>query len=69
MPALRFIWRLECNIAEQEVEVGAPHGAGVIRSIANIQDGEVRGPGIEGTILPLGGADWATVIQGTHVST
>ncbi|PIG89369.1 general amidase-B [Aspergillus arachidicola] len=65
-PALSFIYRLECNIEPEEVNVGAPHGAGVIRSVANIAGGSFRGPSISGTVLP-GGADWATVIEGTHV--
>lgn len=66
-PALSFLYRLECDIAKEEINVGAPHGAGMIRSIANIVRGTLKGPGIEGTVLPLGGADWATVIKGTHV--
>ena len=67
LPHLKFVWRLECEIAKEEIEVGAAHGTGVHRSIANIVSGEVQGPGIKGTILPLGGADWATVVEGTHV--
>ena len=35
-PQLGFVYRLECNIADKEVLVGAPHGAGVVRSIAPI---------------------------------
>ena len=66
-PGLSFIYRLECDIDPQEIDVGAPHGAGVIRSVANIAGGTFRGPSISGTVLP-GGADWATVIEGTHVS-
>lgn len=67
-PGLTFLYRLECTIAAEEINVGAPHGAGIIRSIANITGGTFKGPELEGTILPLGGADWATVIEGTHVS-
>ena len=66
-PSLAFLYRLECDIAKEEINIGAPHDAGVIRSIANIVRGSVKGPGIEGSILPLGGADWATVVKGTHV--
>ncbi|KAL4972619.1 hypothetical protein BDW66DRAFT_162722 [Aspergillus desertorum] len=66
-PGFIFLYRLECTIAEDEINVGAPHGAGLIRSIANITGGTFRGPRLEGTVLPLGGADWATVIEGTHV--
>lgn len=68
LPNLSFLYRLECNIAREEINVGAPHSAGIIRSIANIVDGEVNGPRVKGRVLPLGGADWATVVEGTHVS-
>lgn len=67
LPSLTFLYRLECDIAKEEINIGAPHDSGVVRSIANIVRGSMQGPGIEGTILPLGGADWATVIKGTHV--
>ena len=66
-PQLGFIYRLECTIADKEVHVGAPHGAGVVRSIAPITGGTFKGPELQGKVLP-GGADWATVIEGTHVS-
>lgn len=66
-PGLTFLYRLECTIAREEITIGAPHGTGVIRSIANITGGTFKGPNLEGTVLPLGGADWATVIEGTHV--
>ncbi|KAL4801649.1 hypothetical protein BDV18DRAFT_148436 [Aspergillus unguis] len=68
-PGLTFLYRLECTIASEEINVGAPHGTGVIRSIANITGGTFKGPNLEGTVLPLGGADWATVIEGTHSMT
>lgn len=68
LPGLTFLYRLECNISNEEIKIGAPHGAGVIRSIANIVGGTFKGPELSGSVLPLGGADWATVIEGTHVS-
>lgn len=68
-PHLSFLYRLECDIDSKEIDIGAPHGTGVIRSIANIVSGTVKGPEIEGEVLPLGGADWATVIEGTHSMT
>ncbi|KAJ5108064.1 hypothetical protein N7456_004739 [Penicillium angulare] len=68
-PYLSFLYRLECDIAKEEINIGAPHDAGVIRSIANIVRGSVKGPGIEGSVLPLGGADWATIVKGTHSMT
>lgn len=66
-PGMEFIWRLECEIAKEEQSVGAPFGAGIVRSIVNILDGAFQGPRIVGKVLP-GGADWATVVEGTHVS-
>ncbi|KAL3457550.1 hypothetical protein BJX64DRAFT_293040 [Aspergillus heterothallicus] len=68
-PGMSFLYRLECTIATEEINVGAPHGAGIIRSIANITGGTFKGPELEGSVLPLGGADWATVIEGTHSMT
>ena len=67
-PNLSFLYRLECDIDSEEINVGAPHGGGVVRSIANIRSGTVKGPDVDGEVLPLGGADWATVVEGTHVS-
>jgi hypothetical protein len=66
MPHLSFIYRLECDISEDEMDIGAAHGAGLIRSVANITGGTLKGPDIEAVVLP-GGADWAKVIEGTHV--
>ncbi|KAL2832727.1 hypothetical protein BJY01DRAFT_253749 [Aspergillus pseudoustus] len=68
-PGMSFLYRLECTIATEEINIGAPYNAGVIRSIANITGGTFKGPGLKGTVLPLGGADWATVIEGTHSMT
>ncbi|KAJ6104527.1 hypothetical protein N7523_010847 [Penicillium sp. IBT 18751x] len=68
-PSLAFLYRLECDIAKEEINIGAPHNSGNIRSVANILSGTIKGPGIEATILPLGGADWATVVKGTHSMT
>jgi hypothetical protein len=65
-PSISWLYRLEC--CTEDIELGAPHNGDTIRSIANIVRGSVKGPGIEGEILPLGGADWATVVKGTHVS-
>lgn len=66
-PNLSFLYRLECNIAE-EINVGAAHGTGVNRSIMNILEDEIHGPKIKGKVLP-GGADWLTTIEGTHSMT
>lgn len=65
---MSFLYRLECDIAEEELDIGAPHGTGLIRSVANIISETLRGPEIEASVLLLGGADWATVIEGTHVT-
>lgn len=68
-PALSFLYRLQCDIAKEEIDIGAPHDTGAIRSIANILSGTLKGPDIEASILPFGGADWATVVKETHVRT
>lgn len=54
-PSLAFLYRLECDIAKEEINVGAPHNSGVIRSIANNLSGTIKGPGMEASILSLGG--------------
>ena len=65
LPSLSFLYRLECEVA-QEIAIGAPHSAGLVRVACNIISGTVQGPRIEGTVLP-GGADWAQGIEGTNV--
>ncbi|KAJ4359847.1 uncharacterized protein N0V89_000403 [Didymosphaeria variabile] len=64
-PQFRFLYRMQCQVAKEEFDVGAPHKTGWIRSIVNILSGQIRGPNIEAEILP-GGADWAQVVEGTH---
>lgn len=67
LPSFKYLYRLECMTEATGFEVGAPHDAGIQRSIVNITGGTFKGPRIEGEVLP-GGADWAQVVQGTHVS-
>lgn len=67
LPSLSFLYRLECVIAREEFEIGAPHGGGMRRKVVNILGGSLRGPGLEGQVLP-GGADWVRRVQGTQVS-
>jgi hypothetical protein len=67
-PQLVWMYRLEADMEGIEHELGAPFGAGITRTIMNIRGGILRGKGFEGSILPLGGADWATGVKGTHVS-
>ena len=43
-PAMSFLYRLECDIADEELDVGAPNGTDWIRSVANIRSGTLRGP-------------------------
>lgn len=68
LPHLSFLYRLECMTEKQSFEVGAPYGGGIQRSVVNILAGTFKGPRLQGEVLP-GGADWAQVIQGTHVRT
>lgn len=66
LPSLSFLYRLECLIAKEEFDIGAPHGGGMRRDVVNILGGSLRGPRLEGKVLP-GGADWARTVQGTQV--
>ncbi|KAJ5480754.1 hypothetical protein N7539_006648 [Penicillium diatomitis] len=68
-PSLSWMYRLECDISKEELDLGAAHDAGTIRKISNIERGTLKGLDIEATLLPLGGADWLTVIKGTHSMT
>ncbi|KAF7590831.1 hypothetical protein BBP40_002300 [Aspergillus hancockii] len=67
-PGMTFLYRLECNIAAEDINVGAPHGGSMIRSIAPIVGGIFKGPSLSGTVVP-GGADFATVIESSHSMT
>lgn len=40
---------------------------GSLRTVMNIVSGQIKGPGTEALVLPLGGAGWANIVQGTHV--
>ncbi|KAG4274862.1 hypothetical protein FPRO04_08870 [Fusarium proliferatum] len=43
-------------------------GTGITRSIAGIESGTVKGPGIEGTLVENSGADWAEQVHSKKVS-
>ncbi|KAF5702088.1 hypothetical protein FGLOB1_9815 [Fusarium globosum] len=42
-------------------------GTGITRSIAGIESGTVKGPGIEGTLVENSGADWAEQVNSKKV--
>ena len=68
VPHLDFIYRLSCNMAEDNHLVGASFGASHSRVIMPIVDGDVKGPKISAKIERNSGADWSMTIQGTDVS-
>lgn len=68
IPHLEFIYRLECEMAKDNHAVGAPFGGTDFKMIMPIVGGIVKGPQINGTIEPMSGADWGTMVRGTDVS-
>lgn len=66
-PHLEFVYRLRVHMDPMNIDVGAPHGAGFSRMVMNIKGGTLRGPGLEGTIVEHGGADWGTAVEGSKV--
>ncbi|KAI5304960.1 hypothetical protein KEM56_005612 [Ascosphaera pollenicola] len=61
-PHLEFVYRLEADMAmgpNSGYEISKPNGGGTAWSVGNIQSGTVKGPGINGIVLPNSGADWA----------
>ncbi|RKL42500.1 hypothetical protein BFJ72_g4879 [Fusarium proliferatum] len=42
-------------------------GTGITRSIAGIESGTVKGPGIEGTLVENSGADWAEQVHSKKI--
>ena len=67
LPHLDFIYRLECEMAQEDHDVGAAFSGSHSRIIMPIVRGTVNGPRIRGTIQHMRGADWGTTIKGTDV--
>jgi hypothetical protein len=67
-PSMKFIYRLECEMAKDDHVVGAQTGTSNVRVIMPIVGGTVKGPQITGVIEHMSGADWGLVMGGTGVS-
>jgi len=67
-PSMKFIYRLECEMAKDDHVVGAQTGTSNVRVIMPIVGGTVKGPKISAIIEHMSGADWGLVIGGTGVS-
>lgn len=67
-PSMKFIYRLECEMAKDDHVVGAQIGTSNTRVIMPIIGGTVKGPKISAVIEHMSGADWGLVIGRTGVS-
>ncbi|KAI4731060.1 hypothetical protein E4T49_01294 [Aureobasidium sp. EXF-10728] len=64
-PSLKFIYRLECEMAKENHVVGAQSGTSNARVIMPIVGGTVKGPQVSGIIEHMSGADWGLAMGGT----
>lgn len=62
VPSMKFIYRLECEMAKENHVVGAPMSADSTRIIMPIVGGTVKGPQISAVIQHMSGADWGLAI-------
>jgi hypothetical protein len=67
-PSMKFVYRLECEMAKDDHVVGAQTGTSNARVIMPIVGGTVRGPKISAVIEHMSGADWGLAIGGTGAS-
>ncbi|KAI5236367.1 hypothetical protein E4T43_08666 [Aureobasidium subglaciale] len=65
IPSMKFIYRLECEMAKDNHFVGAQAGTSNARVIMPIVGGTVKGPRISAIIENMSGADWGTAMGGT----
>jgi hypothetical protein len=67
IPSMKFIYRLECEMATENHVVGAPLSAGSTRIIMPIVGGTVKGPRISGIIQHMSGADWGIAVGNVSI--
>ncbi|KAG4253732.1 hypothetical protein FPRO03_07692 [Fusarium proliferatum] len=68
-PGLEFVYRLVAKVHPTNgYDIENIQGTGITRSIAGIESGTVKGPGIEGTLVENSGADWAEQVHSKKVS-
>lgn len=65
MPHLELIYRIAADMApaSHNTAIRDVHGTGVTRLVLPITGGTVRGPRVNGVIVPGSGADWAQSIS------
>ncbi|KAF5675083.1 hypothetical protein FCIRC_7556 [Fusarium circinatum] len=67
-PGLEFVYRLVAKMHPTNgYDIENIQGTGITRSIAGIESGTVRGPGIEGTLVENSGADWAEQVHSKKI--
>ncbi|KAF5694101.1 hypothetical protein FDENT_1405 [Fusarium denticulatum] len=67
-PGLEFVYRLVAKMHPTNgYDIENIQGTGITRSIAGIESGTVKGPGIEGTLVENSGADWAEQVHSKKV--
>ncbi|EWY82536.1 hypothetical protein FOYG_14624 [Fusarium oxysporum NRRL 32931] len=67
-PGLEFVYRLVAKMHPTNgYDIENIQGTGVTRSIAGIESGTVKGPGIEGTLVENSGADWAEQVHSKKI--
>jgi hypothetical protein len=68
-PGLEFVYRLVAKMHPTNgYDIENIQGTGITRSIAAIESGTVKGPGIEGTVVENSGADWAEQVHSKKVA-
>ncbi|KAG5802391.1 hypothetical protein H9Q71_013024 [Fusarium xylarioides] len=67
-PGLEFVYRLVAKMHPTNgYDIENIQGTGITRSIAGIESGTVKGPGIEGTLVENSGADWAEQVHSKKI--
>ncbi|MDB5683106.1 MAG: hypothetical protein JWM38_1187 [Sphingomonas bacterium] len=56
-PKLEFVFEIELKFAGHQTVGDMPSGAG--RGFVALESGIVRGPRLNGTVIPMSGGDWA----------
>ncbi|KAH7369571.1 hypothetical protein BKA65DRAFT_470827 [Rhexocercosporidium sp. MPI-PUGE-AT-0058] len=61
-PYLEYVYRLQAVMESGPragYDIKKPYGGSTTRSVMNVVGGLVKGPGINGIVVPSSGADWA----------
>ena len=68
LPHLDFIYRIVCEMDPGTTTIAGVQTAGVDRLVLPIASGVVRGPRVNGIVVPNSGADWAQLVHGEKAS-